>query len=327
MKYQSAVLLLILCLALCFGFFVSPSITYATTGSASCRVGSEASDLGFNPFNDYVYVSFGFTSDTISFVSSPCLVVSSTSAIAGCPFAMAYNPNNELMYVSDGCNNSIVLVKGTSVVGSIVGPKITNPSGILYDPRTKLMYVGIENGMDAINGTTVVSSLSIPGFVPTGLAYSEASNQIFAISGGNSNVEIIGDSCFCVQGQLNIAHGATGIVYDSANAYIYISQYESNTRNRTGSVVVISSASHSIVATIGVGRHPDDVAYSPRTGEVYVSNFLPTAGSTGISIIKGERVSMTLDLKGAPTELLFDPYNGLVYASLWNTGELATIVE
>ncbi len=323
LKLGLSVLVLVM---LCFSL---PSVgvfgNFASAASSSCTVGSEPSNLAFNPSDNYIGVSFGYTTDTISFVASPCSVVSSTPAIAGCPFDMAYNPTNQLVYVLDSCNNSIVLLQGTTVMGTITNAAIVNPHGIIFDPIDNLMFVGVQYGMIALSGTTVSKSISLSGYTPTALAYSSASKEIFAITGGGSTVEIIGESCFCITGHVDLKVGATGLAYDSSNSYIYVSGYSSSTPNRAGMVNVISSSSHSIVATIGTGRHTNDVAYSPTTNEVYASNFLPTKGSTSVSIIKGLTVSKTLNLKGAPDQLVYDPSNGLVYASLWSSGKLTTV--
>jgi DNA-binding beta-propeller fold protein YncE len=305
-------------------FGILANVSAASTTS-TCSVGSEPSNLAFNPANNYIYVSFGFTTDTISFVKSMCTVVSSTPAIPGCPFDMAFNPVNQMMYATDGCNNSIVLLKGASVVGTITGAAISNPTAIIFDPSNKLMFVGAQDSMVVINGTTVVKTIALKGFTPTSMAYSSSSKEIFAMTGGGSSIEIIGGSCLCLTDHLTIGNGATGITYDPKNSYVYVSGYDSAISNRTGSVTVISASTHAIVKTIGTGRHTNDVAYSPMTNEVYASNFLPMNGATSVSVIKGLSVVNTLSIKGAPDQLCYNAFNGLMYVSLWNLGKLTTI--
>jgi DNA-binding beta-propeller fold protein YncE len=58
---------------------------------------------------------------------------------------------------------------------------------------------------------------------------------------------------------------------------MYVTGYL-KTSNNTGTVTVISTSSNSIVTVIGVGKHVEDVAYSPKTGEIYTTNFGSVAG-------------------------------------------------
>ena len=65
-----------------------------------------------------------------------------------------------------------------------------------------------------------------------------------------------------------------GVVFDSANGYIYIT-------NMVSKVWVINVATNKVIANISVGKNPQGVAFDPSNGYIYVAN----AGSDTVSVI------------------------------------------
>jgi YVTN family beta-propeller protein len=74
--------------------------------------------------------------------------------------------------------------------------------------------------------------------------------------------------------------------------------------------------------TVTVGQGPQGEAYSPKTGEVYVANYL----SNTVSVIKGTSVVATIKVSKYPINIAYDPTNQMMYVlSYLNTGKLSVI--
>lgn len=151
---------------------------------------------------------------------------------------------------------------------------------------------------------------------------------------------------------VRVGVGPDAIVYDSANAYVYVADYASanlsvvsgtsvvgtipvgsepwaivyDPGNRDiyvstlGNVAVISGMT--VVATIPAGR-PDALAYDSGNGYVYVAN----QGYSSVEVISGTRVISNLSLGGPmPDGVTYDNANGYVYVSEFQTSDVVAIL-
>jgi len=148
------------------------------------------------------------------------------------------------------------------------------PIQAAYDPANKLVYV---------------ADVSSPYF--TNL------EGVTAINGSNWAKT----SPFCT-GQYNRPEY---VAYDPANGYLYISCVY------PGNVVVVNTATSSVVTTITVGSSPWVVAYDPANQDVYVSNY----GSNTVSVISSSTnaVIATLSTGDNPLWITYSPANNDLY--------------
>ncbi len=127
----------------------------------------------------------------------------------------------------------------------------------------------------------------------------------------------------------NGKHGAPlRLAYDAANGFVYVSDfgYECPPSGCGGTpdrsrVVVINSSSNSVIAKIPVGYGASEIIYDPSNKEVYVINTLNNTISViqNLSVVRNIRIGEgncnINDGCGGYMDLIYNPSNGLVYAS------------
>jgi len=78
----------------------------------------------------------------------------------------------------------------------------------------------------------------------------------------------------------------TGVAFDSANGYTYITNAE------LGTVSVIDGSTNTVIKNIHVGSHPRGIAFDSDKGNLYVAN----EGSYTVSVIDGTTNTVIKDL-------------------------------
>lgn len=91
----------------------------------------------------------------------------------------------------------------------------------------------------------------------------------------------------------------------------------------SGSVSVISTSTHAVLATIAVGANPSSLAYDNQTGEVYVAN----SGSNTVSVVSDTTygVLATIPVPANPTRVAFDPHASEVFVAASSTDNVTVI--
>jgi YVTN family beta-propeller protein len=107
--------------------------------------------------------------------------------------------------------------------------------------------------------------------------------------------------------------GPTSGVFDAANGYVYVSNWNSS------SVTIIDGTS--VVATVPVGAIPNVAAVDARNGWVYVPNW----GSNNVSVISGTKIIASLAVGSAPDTATYDGANGFVYVTNFNSSNVSVI--
>jgi YVTN family beta-propeller protein len=119
--------------------------------------------------------------------------------------------------------------------------------------------------------------------------------------------------------------GPLGLVYDSTNKDIYITNYGKNFV--PGKVSAIDSSTNTIIGTISVGKKPQAIAHNPGNDDIYVSNTL----SEGVSVINPSRSSViaTIPVGNFPgnstSGIVYDGANGQTYLTNLGSGTVSVI--
>jgi YVTN family beta-propeller protein len=200
-----------------------------------------------------------------------------TVFLGGTPSAIALDPVNGRLYISDGANDWVDIVGARS--GGIqhqipVGP---NPDGIVYIPTFHSLVVanGGSNNLSVINAATGKVTRSIPGGVgPGNLAYDPANGNLYVADGPGCGSSAV--SC-----NLTVVHFASGTV----------------------------------VATISVPNSPDDVAVGTGSGSVFAtiprySEILRINTTTNTAT-----VAATLATHAYPTWIVAEPAMASLYVT------------
>lgn len=303
---------------------VAASASFVMGNSAtSCTVGKHPFGIAFDSTNGYIYVA-NVLSDTVSVIQAPCKVIATISL--GTPVNNAFNdaylafdPVNDLIYVSDTAESSVVVINGTTTYATITDSfgSFHNATGIAADPVSgKVFVVDYGSQISVIDGTTVVNLISIDGATGGGTITYGAGNMYvsgpFSVVNANE-IFVIGTSCLCVQGHLKVKGTATyGMAYDPSNGYLYASDF------KKGLVQVFDASTDKLFASIPVRANgPLGIAFNPSNNEIYVAEFCHAClQHSNVTVINGLSVVRTIPLRSGPFFLAYSSVNQMMYVTL-----------
>ena len=188
--------------------------------------------------------------------------------VGSSPFGLAFDSENDYVYVANDGSNSVSIISGTTVIANVsVG---STPECVVYDPVNHYIYVANygSNSVSIISGTAVISTVSV-GSYPVGVGFDSANNYTYVANSGSNSVSIISGTA--VVSTVSVGSSPWRVAYDSGNKYIYISNQGSN------SVSIISGTT--LIANVSVGSSPWGIAYDSVNHYIYVSN----SGSNSVS--------------------------------------------
>jgi YVTN family beta-propeller protein len=154
------------------------------------------------------------------------------------------------------------------------------PSWLAYDHADGSFYVAVPpSSVDIVPGnftTNPVVAAVIPvGAVPFGVAYDNASGEIFVANSGSNNVSVLQGNLSAPIASIPVGTEPMGVTYDPVNGDIFVAN------NGSDDVSVISGSTLALLATVQVGSNPLGLAADPDTGKVFVANH----GSSNVSVI------------------------------------------
>ncbi len=116
-----------------------------------------------------------------------------------------------------------------------------------------------------------------------------------------------------------VGSGPIGVVFDSANGDIYVTNHSSN------SVSVINGTTNRVVATIHLGSlsYPSGVAFDSANGDIYVTNY----PFNSVSVINDttNTVVATIPFGSSTFGVAFDPANGDIYVTNHSSNSVSVI--
>jgi len=231
-------------------------------------------------------------------------VASARGAVVGSPAAI---PQHRLATVS--------LQPGPA------GSLPTTPSWLAYDHGDQSFYVAVApSSVDVVNGAfnwSPVVNLTVPvGSDPFGVAYDNASGNVFVTNSGSNNVSVLNGYLSYPIWNTPVGSAPTGIAYDPVNHYVYVAN------NGSANVSVIG-ANLTVIDTIAVGTNPIGVAVDPVTGNVFVANY----GSNNVTVISGSTNSViaNVSVDTGPYGVAVDNATGNVYVTDQGTSNVSVI--
>ena len=208
------------------------------------------------------------------------------------PNAIAFDSQNNLVFIADYTSGDVSIISGDSVVGMLSFGSGYETNGLTFDAYNGNIYASLDGSQSAVGVITpdastpsestfsliTFSSYTAPGGIvalPSGAVYVSlsATNQIAEIS-GNTLTQYI-----------NVASNPQWISYDAADAYLYVISDGTN----SATITVINPDGNSVVnsfsAPIGA------MIYSSYTSTVYDINNSEVLEVTGTSPMTPESLS------------------------------------
>jgi DNA-binding beta-propeller fold protein YncE len=196
----------------------------------------------------------------------------------GEPTSILYDPKNGYTYVGFAAlyysESGIYVITNYTEVSKI--PTLPPPRIMCYNPQNGDVYADLGSSISVIDGTTIVSNITLNGSISTmlydrlnGILYVYQAPWVIAVEGNYniltpgimyainvSNNTVIG---YVIVGKVNSQH----MLLDPSNGYIYVSLMN-------GSIIVITP-NLKIVGTINVNISVIySMLYDPVNGYIYI---------------------------------------------------------
>ena len=199
--------------------------------------------IAYDSENGKVYVTNSIAG-TVSVIDGNTNQVIATMAVGGNPTAIAFNPNNENVYVADGVNRVDVIdpITDNMIASVIVG---NEPSGIAFDSHNKNMYVanflsGTVSVIDTRTNTVTATIPMPPGANPSGVVFDSSDSEIYVTNfyqtgtgvggvGGAGVISVIDDDTNTIVDNLVVDSTPEEMAFDSATGQLYTTDFLSNT--------------------------------------------------------------------------------------------------
>jgi YVTN family beta-propeller protein len=268
------------------------------------------------------------------------------------PATMAYNSENENLYIGKSGEVSVINRNNTAVANiSINNPSkqlFGLPNAVAYNSFNDDMYVSITtifqnqtHRLDCTETTsfpcyvsvidgqnnTVIDTIPV-GDLPTGIAVNEKNGNIYVINQYSKTVSVIDGQNNTVIDTIPVGafpnSNPTAIAYNPDNGKIYISGGFSNT------VFIIDGQNNTVIDTISlpldktsdalIGR----IIYNPNNADMYVT----VRDFDNLFVIDGQNNTVidTIPVgKGGASAIVYNPENGNMYTTNFKNNTVTVI--
>ncbi len=259
--------------------------------------------------------------------AAPVFRVVGSFPVGSSPWGVAYDPTNGYVYVTNsGSDNVSVVDPATGHQVASIGVGKT-PYQIAYDSVNDYLYVANDesNTTSVIDGSTNSVIKTIPiGYLPYAVMVDPANGDIYVTDSGGPNVTMISGATDKTIGSIGVgANGANwpiGIALDTRDNWLYVADDNDPTYSY-GVVDVYNLTSGTTVGFASIDVNPQEVAYDPQNGNVYVAAF----GKWYVDVIRGGTTNWTGQISAGvgPLGMLYDPSNHYIL----NSDENANVVS
>jgi YVTN family beta-propeller protein len=241
----------------------------------------------------------------------PAPIVAAVNDFSGSsPEAIAFDPQNGLLYVANSNASNVTVINGTTNAVARSIPVGVNPDAVAYDSANRRVYVanyGSAN-LSVIDGSTNSVVRSIPvGYNPSGIAVDSASGRVYVTNQGSWNISVVNGSTNAVATSIPATNGPGGIAFDPTSGNLYVAEFDAS------KVAIIDPANGTTLRSLSVVAQPWGIAFDPANGDVYVTSW----GSNAMTVINTatEHLVRNLNVGGPTTGVLYCPADGLIWAA------------
>jgi YVTN family beta-propeller protein len=238
---------------------------------------------GIAVVGDKVYVA-NHDDDSLSVIDANTLTVTQVISANSNPCAMAHNPNNGYLYVTNRKTSGTVTVISTTTNMTVttIDLHYDYPTGIAYNPHDYCMYVALNYASGdvlVISGTSVIDTVddsSYNFFWPAHIAVKEASNLLYVTN--ESTVSVINGSTRMVTKEIPLnLQDLWGIAVNQTTGYVYAASYTSG--DKLG--VINPDDTYTFTEKLVPGAALRMVAVDSDNNLVFVTKDEPDASPTG----------------------------------------------
>jgi len=244
-----------------------------------------------------------------------------TIHVGSYPIGVAFDPVNNLLYVSNfGSNNiSVINTSNDRVVAWIptaygVGPlAVDTATGVVYFGDAVLTVYGIDPFTNRIEWSIPLASAGCPsGCAPEPQTYDTSNGDIYITDLSIDRVSVVHGSV--AVGSIPVGTGPNGAAYDSANGDIYVSNEGASVPSIN--LTVIDGSSNLVVGQVAGSGGGPGVAYDSMNGEIFVcENGIQDGFSNVVTVVNGtsNQLVASIPISTSCQAALYDPVDNYVY--------------
>lgn len=262
------------------------------------------------------------------------------------PSGIALNVNTNMIYVADTNNNTLSVIDGNSkqVVNRIA--VWNGPLSVGVNTVTNTVYAATTSQMTVIEGSTDKVVGKIPaGHTSSNFPVDSKTNRIYTLgsitydvqnatnsenNGGNQTlvsgmaIYIIDGITNKLEGTIPVEKGAWGLALNDETNRLYVCNRLSSAQSiQNGTLSVIDTVSHNLLATMQVGAEPFAAVVNTKSDTIYVSN----SEGDSVSVINGltNQLVTTIKVGQRPLVIAVDNTRDLVYVANSMSGTVSVI--
>lgn len=247
----------------------------------------------------------------------------------GKPHGLAWVPETGRLFVADGSKATLTIFEGSPLKLIKTIPLSEDADDMVYDPATKLLYVG-TGGTNAANPASVAivdaQSLTLVTKIPVSshpeaLELDPKSDRIFANIADDGKIAVIDGRThkLLITWTLKAGKGNTPLAFDMENNLLLVGC------RTPAKLLVLSASTGDEIASAPSNPGADDLFYDPLTRHAYLITGSGTINSFSLSPDgEVESLASTQTASGAKTGL-FVPDLSELYIGLPGTAAAAAV--
>jgi len=281
-----------------------------TVNVSGSEVGGYPFGVAVDPGRGEAFIATSMGNALTVLYSSNGTFARTVPLVSTAPWAIAYDPIYDEMYVTAYFQNYVSVVNLTTDAAVATIGVGTGPYGIAYDSGLGEMFVansGSNNVSVISDATNTVVGTEDVARSPYAVAYDAGQGTVFVSDSASYSVSEFSDTLSSPVLTIGVGTNPAGIAYDPLLGEVFVANYLSN------NVTVINDSTDAIAGWIGVGTEPAGVGYDPDDGDVFVAN----AGSGNVSMISpsNDTVVGSFGVGSAPEVVAADPASGRLFVT------------
>jgi YVTN family beta-propeller protein len=293
-----------------------------------------------------VYVA-STTDDVVSVVNAATHVVVATIPVGDSPWRVALTQDGSRAYVTNAGSDSVSVIDTTTNTVMATVSVAQAPSAVAVTPDGAEVYLQAAGGVlqvidTAVIGTATDSVIATMSFGPpfesqTSIAILPDGTRAYAVASGA--LQVIDTATLTVQSSLDVGSSPSQLALspDGTRAYVTNSFRDPDLEfGLDGQVVVVDTATNSVLDTISLFTLPGSIAVTPDGTRAYVASafrfwnsgygqgFLPDSSVAVIDLEAGV-VSSWILVPGTAAGMAVTPDGSLVYVAIPGADSLSVI--
>jgi|HubBroStandDraft_1064217.scaffolds.fasta_scaffold00229_17 YVTN family beta-propeller protein len=293
-------------------------------------VGSHPDAVAFAAATDELFVANqgadpGLVPGTVSIVNASNGSVARTVTVGFGPTAMAWDPTEDELYVTDANSSNVSVLSGSNSTDVSASPVGTQPVALAIDPAADAVLVGNAGSGnitvldDRTNASIVNITLPSP---PSGLVYDAGRGLVYDVGANSSMLYAINATTFAPGTTSLISSWPWGLALDSSGHTLYVGDYSGSELDTVSTYLL------TVNATLSLPFEPAGLVYDSARDQVFAGSSGPP-GPSEVSVVNSstDEVAKSVVTGVYPIASAYDPAVGTVYTANYLQDNVSGITD